>query len=318
MYLKIGYDGRIMVETGPSVTEVLAERAACRRPWYNRGDNFKVGLVIEGGAMRGVISGGMALGIGALGLIEAFDAIYGASAGSCAGAYLLSRQTKAVSIFWEDLCDRRFIDLSRPLAGLPIVDIPYLAYTVMRKIKPLEWEKVADSPIPLHAFVSSATDARAIDFCSFETQEEVLDVLHWSCRLPLLAGMPIRVGNYHYTDGGVATGGVTVEAALADGCTHLLVLMSGGEELASNPAASWIGFLMLKKEFPRLAAALLELEKRRRVVTEMIRNSGNITAIKADPGQTRGISSLENNRRKLARGANEGYKAVVKHFSQAG
>ena len=54
-------------------------------------DGFRVALAIEGGGMRGTISAGMALALDELGLVSAFDAVYGASAGAITGAWLLSR-----------------------------------------------------------------------------------------------------------------------------------------------------------------------------------------------------------------------------------
>ncbi len=56
------------------------------------GDNATLALSIEGGGMRGAVSAGMASAIAVLGLSDAFDSIYGSSAGSVVGAYLVSRQ----------------------------------------------------------------------------------------------------------------------------------------------------------------------------------------------------------------------------------
>ena len=58
-------------------------------------DGLRIALVIEGGGMRGVISAGMALALDELGLVPAFDAVYGASAGAITGAWLLSRPGQA-------------------------------------------------------------------------------------------------------------------------------------------------------------------------------------------------------------------------------
>lgn len=49
-------------------------------------------LAIEGGGMRGAVSAGMASAIAVLGLSNVFDSIYGSSAGSVIGAYMVSRQ----------------------------------------------------------------------------------------------------------------------------------------------------------------------------------------------------------------------------------
>ena len=42
----------------------------------------QVGLAIEGGGMRGCVSAGMVAAVYNLGLMPAFDAVYGSSAGS--------------------------------------------------------------------------------------------------------------------------------------------------------------------------------------------------------------------------------------------
>lgn len=55
-------------------------------------DNATLALAIEGGGMRGAVSGGMAAAIVCLGLSNAFDSIYGSSAGSIIGSYFVSRQ----------------------------------------------------------------------------------------------------------------------------------------------------------------------------------------------------------------------------------
>ncbi|KAL3806226.1 hypothetical protein ACHAXA_008668 [Cyclostephanos tholiformis] len=55
-------------------------------------DTAILSLAIEGGGMRGAVSGGMAAAIVCLGLSDAFDSIYGSSAGSIIGSYFVSRQ----------------------------------------------------------------------------------------------------------------------------------------------------------------------------------------------------------------------------------
>lgn len=55
-------------------------------------DKAHLALSIEGGGMRGAVSAGMASAIAVLGLSDVFDSIYGSSAGSVVGAYMVSRQ----------------------------------------------------------------------------------------------------------------------------------------------------------------------------------------------------------------------------------
>jgi len=55
-------------------------------------DNSTMAIAIEGGGMRGCVSAGMVAAITALGLSDTIDTIYGSSAGSVVGAYMVSRQ----------------------------------------------------------------------------------------------------------------------------------------------------------------------------------------------------------------------------------
>src|SRR5207244_13520104 len=73
------------------VIDLILERAAAagRNP---PDPSRKLGLVIEGGGMRGVISAGSLLALDLLGFREIFDEIYAASAGGVNAAYFLSGQ----------------------------------------------------------------------------------------------------------------------------------------------------------------------------------------------------------------------------------
>lgn len=60
------------------VLRVLRERLRAGSTPGNRTDGLRVALSIEGGGMRGAVSAGMALALHELGLVPAFDAVYGA------------------------------------------------------------------------------------------------------------------------------------------------------------------------------------------------------------------------------------------------
>jgi hypothetical protein len=105
----------------PVAAAMLARRAKGSRPG-ERSDGFKVALAIEGGGMRGCVAAGMVAAIHSLGLTDSIDAVYGSSAGSLIGAYLLSRHepTYGCSIYYEELpkAGRSFIDLRNVLRSL--------------------------------------------------------------------------------------------------------------------------------------------------------------------------------------------------------
>ena len=98
------------------VLEALKRRRAEGSKPGSRGDGLKIGLVVEGGGMRGCISAGA---VGALldeGYYDCFDAAYGSSAGAMNLTYYLAKQPEGVRAYEQDLCDGTFLDLKRHLA----------------------------------------------------------------------------------------------------------------------------------------------------------------------------------------------------------
>jgi predicted acylesterase/phospholipase RssA len=77
-----------------AVLRVVAGRAGAGSRPAGRNDGLHVALAIEGGGMRGTVSAGMALALHELGLVPAFDAVYGASAGAISGAWLLGARPR--------------------------------------------------------------------------------------------------------------------------------------------------------------------------------------------------------------------------------
>jgi len=77
-----------------AVRSLIKERYLSKSTPGNRlaNDNSTLAIAIEGGGMRGCVSAGMVAAITALGLSDSIDTIYGSSAGSVVGAYMVSRQ----------------------------------------------------------------------------------------------------------------------------------------------------------------------------------------------------------------------------------
>src|SRR3954469_9801425 len=84
----------------------------------------RIALVVEGGGMRGAVSGGMALALDELGLAHAFDAAYGPLAGTLNAMWLVSRGLRSGIPTWTDpRLVGELISRRRALRGGPVVDV---------------------------------------------------------------------------------------------------------------------------------------------------------------------------------------------------
>ena len=80
----------------------------------NAGDGRKLGLIVEGGAMRGIFSCGGGIALELLGLSRAFDEVYACSSGAINAAYFVAGQAAySVSIYCDEVNNRNFINLLR-------------------------------------------------------------------------------------------------------------------------------------------------------------------------------------------------------------
>ena len=77
---------RIVTPVNSPVIDLILKRAHEGSKPGHREDQNKLGLAIEGGAMRGVVTAGMVTGLERLGLRDSFDVVYGSSSGASNGA----------------------------------------------------------------------------------------------------------------------------------------------------------------------------------------------------------------------------------------
>src|SRR4051812_24579153 len=97
----------------------------------------RIALVVEGGGMRGAVSGGMVLALDELGLRHAFDAAYGSSAGTLNAMWLISGRVQEGIPTWTDpRLVHELIRKRRALGGKPVVDIRTLVEERYEQLAP--------------------------------------------------------------------------------------------------------------------------------------------------------------------------------------
>jgi predicted patatin/cPLA2 family phospholipase len=189
-----------------------------------RTDGCRVGLVVEGGGMRGIISAAMMATLIDYGLENSFDAVYAISAGAFNSVYFLAGVGwYALSIYYDSLLSKAFFDIRRLLRGQPAISLEYVINEVMEKVKPLDYASVLASPIELHIVTSSIHTLQPHVFTGFASKENLKIVLKASACLPLVAGFPIAYASDSLLDGDFLLNH-PILPALDNNCTHILFL----------------------------------------------------------------------------------------------
>ncbi|KRV47444.1 patatin [Wenjunlia vitaminophila] len=188
----------------------------------NPADDLKIGLAVEGGGIRGVVSAAMLCALEDLGFLNAFDSVYSASSGAInSGYFLLGNTWYPLSIYYDDLATRRFVDFRRFLRG-EIMDLDY-AFEIVDRVKPLDYEAVIASPTKLHIAVTLVDELRTEAACDFTDRADLREALVASAWLPVALHGTTKFRGRRALDGGVLTPH-PYRLALDDGCTHVLSL----------------------------------------------------------------------------------------------
>mmetsp|Transcript_7264 Transcript_7264/g.18436 ORF Transcript_7264/g.18436 Transcript_7264/m.18436 type:complete len:640 (+) Transcript_7264:93-2012(+) len=184
-----------------------------------REDGCRLALAIEGGGMRGCVSAGMICALGHLNLTNVFDVVYGSSAGTIVGAYLITDQLQwfGPEVYYDQLttAGRAFINTRRIMRALglgllnpalikdvivrrnngkPILNLNFLLKRTVQKTKPLDWESFVKKQEvqPLRVVASGLKSEKAVVMDMkgghFDSLEELTDCMHASCLLPGIAG----------------------------------------------------------------------------------------------------------------------------------
>lgn len=197
----------------PSVMEVLRARAAGKR------DHFTVALALEGGGLRGVVSGATLIALRDAGITENIDVLYGTSSGSINLTYFAAGGSwDALSVYYDHL---PFGFVRGASVRAPRLDMAFLEQ-VMRSRVPLDVDALRASPMEVRVVTTDV--ARVVPALhDMRKATDPVETLLASSWLPLLSGQPPVVDGVRSLDGGLLWAD-PMYAALKEGCSHVLAI----------------------------------------------------------------------------------------------
>jgi predicted patatin/cPLA2 family phospholipase len=219
-----------------SVVAAILDRHARRLRGDATSDGRKLALVIEGGALRAVCSAGGAVVLAQLGFSDLFDEVYATSAAVMNASYFISNQPLlGISVYFDSCTTRAFFD---PLRFWKVVDVDYIFDRVAVHEKPLDVGRVLRSPTTLYVAVieKKTGDAYVVDVRASRTP--LLQVLKASAALPVFYNRAVDVDGRACMDGGLRIP-FGLRHALANGCTHVLVLSTRPADYIDRPASAF-------------------------------------------------------------------------------
>lgn len=280
-----------------AVLRLLLQRHADGSTPGARSDSHRLALVVGGGGMRGSYTSGMLRGLERAGLRDSFDEVYGASSGAFgSAAFLTGAAAAGAAAYPEDLCSRTFIDMRRLATRRPVLSLEFLIEEVLSRRKPLAWDALPDSAVPLHLVATDTADLTAHTLHP-RTLPQWRRAVRASASIPLLAGPPVEFEGRRWVDGSVSEP-LALARALRGGATHVLALLCRGEEeLHPDSSASLsLWARMLDRLVPGLGT-LAQGSRRYRADLELIvdatrPNRGSTHLLAIAPASSAGVAGL--------------------------
>ena len=264
--------------------------------------------------MRGVVAAGMVSALEELGLTNAFDAVYGSSAGAICGAYFLAGQAGVgAKIFTEDINNRRFASRFRMFTSRPIVNLHYLISEVMVGAKPLDADRVLASGTPLTVVATDVASASRALLRNFVDAEELRAALRAGATMPIIAGPPHPFRGRRYFDASL-TEPIPLSSADEEGFSHIIVLLTRPRGVPR--AVSRFDRLVVGPRLARVSGRLAEGYLTRTAPYASLqdqiasgRSERGTAILGIRPDLT--VSKLERDRARLLAGAASGHAAVL-------
>lgn len=266
----------------------------------------QVGLVLEGGGMRGVYTAGILEYFLESQLF--FPYVIGVSAGACNAASYLSKQkgrNKTVTI--EYASDPRYISWKNYFRNRQFFGMDFIFDEIPNKHVPFHYDVFYNSP---SEFVVGTTDCLTGDPVYFKKKDygnDLLTVIRASSSLPFIAP-EVRFKDKILLDGGISDP-IPIKKAQQDGFAKNIVVLTRNEGYLKKP--SKFHFLVDRK-YPEYKGLQQSLRNRYQIYNETVEyiekeeKKGNVLIIR--PSQPLKVGRMERNPQRLEELYNQGYE----------
>ena len=271
---------------------------------------YQAGLVLEGGAMKGVYTAGVLDFFLDAGID--FAKCYGVSAGACCLCSYLSRQKgRQYSVFTDYLEDKNYWGLSSLLRTGDYFNVQMCYHDIPERLNPFDYETFDKNPSKGYAVVTNIETGLA-EYLPMKNMHRNIDAVRASASMPLVS-RPVEINGKLYLDGGLADS-IPLLHAVTDGCRKNVVVMTK------------------ETGYRRVQPKHLELIKARYAkypkVYELMTNRAaaynqqldyleaevkNGTAFLIQPSHPNEVGRIEKNRKKLRALYEEGYQEAARH-----
>ena len=276
----------------------------------------KTGLVLEGGAMRGVYTAGVLDYFMKQGLY--FDYVIGISAGACQACSYISKQPgRNRRIFLRYVGDDRYLSVKNLLREGSIFGLDFIFGDIAETLDPFDYDTFLQNP---QEFVIGATNCVTGETEYFYKSQSSMEKMFTACKasssMPLVSREVVMDGKL-YLDGGI-TDPIPLEKALEDGCDKIVAVLTRNRGYRKKPSKLNNRVMGAKyRQYGELREAMArryERYNKQLYTIDKMEREGKIVVIR--PLQTVVVGRTERNKKKLDAFYKEGFLDCKRKYSQ--
>lgn len=212
---------------------------------------MKTGLVLEGGAMRGMYTAGVLDTFLEAGI--RVDAVVGVSAGALFGVNYLSGQKGRVIRYNKRFNgDKNYMGLRPLLREGNLISTHYAYERVPRELDPFDDEAFQASGIPFYAVVTDTATGEP-EYIRIQSAFAQMDTLRASGSMPFVS-RPVKIGDREYLDGGIGDS-IPYKWMHSQGYDKLVVILTQDKAYRKTPMPR-LPLKLLQRSYPQIARQL--------------------------------------------------------------
>ncbi|MCY6369591.1 patatin-like phospholipase family protein [Clostridium ganghwense] len=274
---------------------------------------MNVGLVLEGGGMRGLYTAGILDFFMEKNLY--FPYVIGVSAGACNAASYISRQkgrNKRINI--DYINNPKYLSYRNLIIERSVFGMEFLFNEIPNKLDPFDFEAFNKSH---QRFIIGTTDCETGRPLYFDKNKckDILKVIRASSSIPLLAPI-VELENKKLLDGGVSDS-IPVKKAIEDGMKRNIVVLTRNKEYRKKPHKFKMFIKRTYSQYPNLVDTIFNRFKIYNDTLdyiEKLEEEKKIFVIR--PSESLNVDRLEKNPEKLRALYDMGYRDAKQLYTR--
>lgn len=259
---------------------------------------MKVGLVLEGGGMRGVYTAGVLDAL--INQNYCADYLIGVSAGCTNGASYISWQKERgmrTNINYID--DKRYLSFSSYLKTGSLFGMDFLFYDIPEKLDPFDYDSCFKSKCDYRVGVTNIETGKEEYFGKEALKKEDRNiVLRASVSLPIASPI-VEIKGKKYLDGGIGDP-IPIRRAFEEGCDKVIVVLTRDRGYRKGVSKGKLFFKLMYRKYPKLIELLCNRHERYNETLEYIQKMEKEgKAFVVAPEKPIEIDKFEKNKNKL-------------------